>query len=1004
MPAPQKIIELVKDFKENKHEYTNPEVFDEENTKVKFLNPFFEELGWNVRNEGLSARFREVVFEDSIKVGSKTKSPDYSFRLGGERIFFVEAKKPNQDIATNKEHAFQVRRYGWSAKLPLCILTDFEEFAIYDTTIKPDKNQNASIGRIKYYKYTDYVDKWDEIYNIFSKDAVLSGKFDNYANNVKHDKKGTSEVDDEFLKEIEHWRLLLARNIALRNQDLSIEDLNYAVQLTIDRIIFLRIAEDRGIEPGNQLEKLLQKENIYTEFAKICKKADEKYNSGLFHFNPYDKEDFTTDTYTLDLTIDDAVFKEIFKNLYYPNSPYEFSLISTEILGKIYEQFLGQVIRLTPGHQAKVEEKPEVKKAGGVYYTPQYIVDYIVENTIGEKIKDKTPNQISKLKVIDPACGSGSFLIRAYQYLLDYHLDYYSNMKKPPKDVIYEDRKGLKHLTIREKKRILKNNIYGVDLDTLAVEVTKLSLLLKVLEDQNKDLLESQQKLFHERVLPNLSSNIKNGNSLIGSDILNQQEMSLEEVKEIKPFDWEEEYPDIFENGGFDIVIGNPPYIRMQLTGKETTDYCREKYLTPTQGNFDIYIVFVERAVELLNKDGNMGYILPHKFFTAQYGMPLRKYISEKQNLTKIIHFGDQQVFDNATTYTCLLFLNKQENKKFYYDRIKDLTKFKTKYTENENKYLNFDKVSSDEWIFVSGDEEKVFNKLYDIPTKLIDLCNISVGLQTSADKIYIIPLIEKQEKNTKIESKYLKQELILENNLLKPLLKGAEIKRYEQPKANNGLIFPYHITNEELIPLTRKELKQYPLTFDYLNSTKDKLLKRSNVDTKNWWLYPYPKNLLIMEKPKIIYQVLSQKGSFTLDEKGEYFYVGGGNAGGYAITTENNDINELKYLLGILNSNITTFFISKVASCFKGGYYSFGKHSFEHFPLPSTKLNNENLINLVNKMIQLNKELQNSNTPTERKLLQKQIELADQKINELVYQLYGLTEDEIRVVEETIG
>ena len=1004
MPAPQKIIELVKDFKENKHEYTNPEVFDEENTKVKFLNPFFEELGWNVRNEGLSARFREVVFEDSIKVGSKTKSPDYSFRLGGERIFFVEAKKPNQDIATNKEHAFQVRRYGWSAKLPLCILTDFEEFAIYDTTIKPDKNQNASIGRIKYYKYTDYVDKWDEIYNIFSKDAVLSGKFDNYANNVKHDKKGTSEVDDEFLKEIEHWRLLLARNIALRNQDLSIEDLNYAVQLTIDRIIFLRIAEDRGIEPGNQLEKLLQKENIYTEFAKICKKADEKYNSGLFHFNPYDKEDFTTDTYTLDLTIDDAVFKEIFKNLYYPNSPYEFSLISTEILGKIYEQFLGQVIRLTPGHQAKVEEKPEVKKAGGIYYTPQYIVDYIVENTIGEKIKDKTPNQISKLKVIDPACGSGSFLIRAYQYLLDYHLDYYSNMKKPPKDVIYEDRKGLKHLTIREKKRILKNNIYGVDLDTLAVEVTKLSLLLKVLEDQNKDLLESQQKLFHERVLPNLSSNIKNGNSLIGSDILNQQEMSLEEVKEIKPFDWEEEYPDIFENGGFDIVIGNPPYIRMQLTGKETTDYCREKYLTPTQGNFDIYIVFVERAVELLNKDGNMGYILPHKFFTAQYGMPLRKYISEKQNLTKIIHFGDQQVFDNATTYTCLLFLNKQENKKFYYDRIKDLTKFKTKYTENENKYLNFDKVSSDEWIFVSGDEEKVFNKLYDIPTKLIDLCNISVGLQTSADKIYIIPLIEKQEKNTKIESKYLKQELILENNLLKPLLKGAEIKRYEQPKANNGLIFPYHITNEELIPLTRKELKQYPLTFDYLNSTKDKLLKRSNVDTKNWWLYPYPKNLLIMEKPKIIYQVLSQKGSFTLDEKGEYFYVGGGNAGGYAITTENNDINELKYLLGILNSNITTFFISKVASCFKGGYYSFGKHSFEHFPLPSTKLNNENLINLVNKMIQLNKELQNSNTPTERKLLQKQIELADQKINELVYQLYGLTEDEIRVVEETIG
>ena len=587
MSAPQKIIDLVEDFKENKQEYLNPDVFDEENTKIKFLNPFFEELGWNVRNEGLSARFREVVFEDSIKVGSKTKAPDYSFRLGGQRIFFVEAKKPSRDIAKDKDHAFQVRRYGWSAGLPLCILTDFEELAVYDTTIKPSKNQSASIGRIKYYKYTEYIDKWDEIYNIFSKEAVLSGKFDNYANNVKQDKKGTSEVDDEFLKEIENWRLLLARNIALRNTQLNIDELNYAVQLIIDRIIFLRIAEDRKIERYGRLRKLLEKPDIYKNFTKICKEADAKYNSGLFHFDPYDKEDFTTDTYTLNLTIDDKIFKEIFKNLYYPDSPYEFSVISTEILGKVYEQFLGRVIRLTESHQAKVEEKPEVKKAGGVYYTPQYIVDYIVENTVGQKIKGLTPNQISKIKIIDPACGSGSFLIRAYQYLLDYHLDYYTKLEKRPKNVIYTAKDGIERLTINEKKRILKNNIYGVDIDTLAVEVTKLSLLLKVLEDQNKEVVEQQQKLFHERALPNLSSNIKNGNSLIANDILEEQELTEEEISKINPFDWEDEFPEIFPEAnkkkhsnetsqdndsdeakgtdGFDVIIGNPPYVRQEL-------------------------------------------------------------------------------------------------------------------------------------------------------------------------------------------------------------------------------------------------------------------------------------------------------------------------------------------------------------------------------------------------------------------------------------------------------
>lgn len=255
--VPQIIIDLVENFKENEHIYKSAN-YDEENTKVEFINPFFEALGWDVNNKNrASPRFKEVVFEDTIKIGGKAKAPDYSFRLGGQRIFFVEAKKPSVNIDTDKNPAYQIRRYGWSAKLPLCILTDFEELAVYETTTRPDKNQNASIGRIKYYKYTEYIEKWDEIYNIFSKDAVLSGKFDNYANNTKGLKKGTSEVDKEFLKEIDRWRELLARNIALRNPDITKDELNHAVQLTIDRIIFLRMAEDRGIEKYQQLKNLI---------------------------------------------------------------------------------------------------------------------------------------------------------------------------------------------------------------------------------------------------------------------------------------------------------------------------------------------------------------------------------------------------------------------------------------------------------------------------------------------------------------------------------------------------------------------------------------------------------------------------------------------------------------------------------------------------------------------------------------------------------------------------
>lgn len=978
MSAPKKIIDLVEDFEENKHEYTNPDVFDEENTKVKFLNPFFEELGWNVRNEGLSARFREVVFEDSIKVGKKTKAPDYSFRLGGERIFFVEAKKPSRDIANDKEHAFQVRRYGWSAKLSLCILTDFQELAIYDTTIKPDKSQSASIGRIKYYKYTDYVDKWDEIYNIFSKEAVLSGKFDSYANNVKHDKKGTSEIDDEFLKEIEQWRLLLARNIALRNSELSIEDLNYAVQLTIDRIIFLRIAEDRGMERYGQLEKLLQKENIYQEFGKICKKADEKYNSGLFHFNPYDKEDFTTDTYTLDLIIDDTVFREIFKNLYYPNSPYEFSLISTEILGKIYEQFLGKVIRLTPGHQAKVEDKPEVKKAGGVYYTPQYIVDYIVEHTLGEKIKGLTPNQVSKIKVIDPACGSGSFLIRAYQYILDYYLDYYSQLEKPPKDTIYVDKSGVTRLTINEKKRILKNNIYGVDLDTLAVEVTKLSLLLKVLEDQHKDQLEAQQKLFHERALPNLSSNIKNGNSLIGSDILEQQELSIDEIKEIKPFDWEDEYPEIFSEGGFDVVIGNPPYFNIQSLGMDSpySNYLKDNY-DVYMDKSDILFYFIEKSIKISKKD--IEFIISNAFLFANKGKKLRNYIVENASISNIINFENYKVF-NAGISTAIVKFEKNNltniaNVLVLPDKKYDEKQLiKKMHDKNEFFKVKFEKNSI--FPLLTESNKKINDKIDKNTESLGDLFLVSKGMETAANKVYGF-----KEYPAEFPSEYIKKRL-----------SGTNINKYYIKHKTGYLLYFEDIKNFKDLPISIK---------NYLKNNSQTLKNRHTVKNENrpWWKYSRAIHKEYYYLPKIFCSYRNTCNEFVCDKNNEY--IGLTNT---TVIFGTNDTINIDYLLCLLNSNLLTYRYRTIGKMT-------GSNSYEYFPNGVSKMpikiidekDQEIFISLANEMMKLKKDYQSCNTPTERRILQQQINVTDKKINELVYELYGLTDEEIRIIEHNL-
>ena len=532
--APKRIKELVEKYKLN---YTRYRDYNEEQIKQEFINPLFDALGWDIYNKNdIAPQYRDVIFEDSLRINKEVRAPDYCFQLPGKKMFFVEAKKPSVNIKEKKESAFQVRSYAWSAKLPLSILTDFEELAIYDTRVKPNKRDKAGIARLDYFTYDEYVDRWDDLYNIFSKEAVLKGSFDQYAEDNKK-KRGTEEVDEAFLSDLEEWRELLAKNIALRNPDTSIEELNYAVQHILDRIVFLRMCEDRRIEKYGKLRSLKDENSIYEKFCELCVEADDKYNSGLFHFKVQKGRDTIPDQITLGLKIDDGVFKTIFTKLYYPESPYIFNFISPEILGHTYEQFLGKVIRLTDGHRAKVEEKPEVKKAGGVYYTPQYIVDYIVDNTIGKLVKGKTPNKVSELKILDPACGSGSFLLGAFNYLLKWHLNYYTKRKDRDRliDKIYQFRPGEYRLTIREKKKILINNIYGVDIDPQAVEVTKLSLLLKVLEDESKDELEEQKTLFKERALPDLDSNIKCGNSLIGSEIFDED---IEDIEKINFFDW----------------------------------------------------------------------------------------------------------------------------------------------------------------------------------------------------------------------------------------------------------------------------------------------------------------------------------------------------------------------------------------------------------------------------------------------------------------------------------
>lgn len=677
MAAPKEILDLRERFDRNRETYRSGN-YNETQLRREFLDPFFKALGWDMDNTaGHAEAYKDVIHEDAIKVGGATKAPDYCFRIGGTRKFFVEAKKPSVNIADGIEPAYQLRRYAWSAKLPLSVLTDFDEFAVYDCRIKPDKGDKASTARILYLTERDYPARWEEIAAIFSKDAVLKGSFDQYADTARL-KKGTAGVDAAFLKEIETWREMLARNIALRNPRLSQRELNAAVTLTINRIIFLRICEDRGVETYGQLMALKNGSDIYERLIRIYYAADDKYNSGLFHFRAEKDRIASPDTLTLNLTIDDRTLKDIFGSLYYPDSPYEFSVLPADILGQVYEQFLGKIIHLTAGHRATVEDKPEVKKAGGVYYTPTYIVDYIVKNTVGKLLpssnsngdalpaksrKAVTPRQAAEIRILDPACGSGSFLLGAYQYLLDWHLGWYldndsAKWTKGKYPVLCQGPGGDWRLTTTERKRILLNNIYGVDIDPQAVEVTKLSLLLKVLEGENEQTLSNQLRLFRERALPDLGNNIKCGNSLISQDYFTGQLIpDTDELQRVNPFSWDCEFShvlnhrDVKENSGFDCVIGNPPY--GMVINDNWKIYFSRKFEAP-EGRLDTYELFIEQGIKLCRIHGLLGFIVPSPLLSNLYARKLRRWILNNCAIQDITNF-DMNVFADPTVHTCII-------------------------------------------------------------------------------------------------------------------------------------------------------------------------------------------------------------------------------------------------------------------------------------------------------------------------------------------------------------
>jgi hypothetical protein len=948
MTAPDTIRILVDRFGTNLDQLRSA-AYNETQIRREYLDPLFLALGWDVDNrQGFALPYREVIHEDSIVVAGGTKAPDYSFRVGGMRKFFVEAKKPSVNLKDDAHPAFQLRRYAWSANLPLSILTDFEEFAVYDCRNRPSKSDKASNSRISFFTFAEYIDKWEEIHAVFSKDAVLHGSFDTYAE-TKKGKKGTADVDDVFLEEIETWRSLLARNIALRNPKLSQTEINFAVQRTVDRIIFLRICEDRGIETYGRLQELLGSDRTYKRLVEHFRQADDKYNSGLFHFSQEKDRSESLDTFTLNLKIDDKVLKEIIGGLYYPESPYEFSVLPADILGSVYERFLGKVIRLTKGHQAKIEEKPEVRKAGGVYYTPKYIVDYIVKNTVGKLVDGSTPKEASSLRVLDPACGSGSFLIGAYQYLLDWHRDWYTAhepeklaaAKNPP---VYLAPGGEWKLTTAERKRILLNAIYGVDIDSQAVEVTKLSLLLKVLEGENEETINAQIKMFHERALPDLGSNIKCGNSLIGPDFFDGKLIvDAEERMRINAFDWKAEFKEIMDRGGFDAVIGNPPYGAMLDEGQK--GYVQSNYQS-YQYKFDTYIYFLEKGVGLMRRNGLLSFITPELWLKLDSGENLRRFLSTSTSIEKLLICGEG-VFVEAVVNTIVVLILKNEQ---------------TARIEIEQG-SSIRCLSSQDW--------RSTDKLA-IDYRLDDASRVLIGKTSS---VQILPL-----------------------SSFGDTIQGiTAYDKYQGQSADLIKRRGYHFDSKHDETCGRwlegRDIGRFILGW-----------------SGEWLSYgPWlaaPRDPRFFTGERLLFREIPGPGKrIQATIAWDVFYHG------HSITPcvlKAECRLSPKYVLGLVNSRFLSWVGGLLLSNFgKDVFPKLNPQDIKSLPIRTidfsdskSKSAHDSMVRMVETLLQLHKDLPKAKTDHERTAFQRQIDATDKQIDALVYELYGLTEEEIRIVE----
>ena len=895
-----------------------------EETIRAWINQMLAVFGWNVRNT--NHVLQEVQLETLERgalsgIGSTNTRPDYTLMNGRVRLFFLDAKKRIVNIREDKGVAFQIRSYGWSIGASYSVVTNMDELAIYDCTAMPRHSDNADFARLAYLKVEDYTDNFERLNSYLGYEEAI--------NNNKNERfVGKDSIDNNFSKTLSNVRLNLAQAIINgTHATINIADLNLWTQIILNRILFIRVCEARGLE----------KDGLLKDFARTDFWAQFKDSSYCAFYEHYDGPMFARINQIHNLNIDNDVFNELLSYLYYP-SPYCFDVIPLKSISDIYDLFLSYHLEYDECGILGNVLKSEFRKSNGAVTTPEFIVQNTINSTIPpEYLQSLTNEQILDLKILDPACGSGVFLVSIYDHLAT---QIERNIKEK-QDVLADqylyEKNGKKYLNLEGRKLIINKCLFGVDINQECVEVAKLSLSLKIIDGYEPNDFNNAG-LYGFQILYGVGVNIKCGNSLVEPDILERVSSiteNLEELAATNIFDYKTAFGDVFKTGGFDYVIGNPPYVEVKnynIALPCMSIYIKKRYSSSRNGKIDLAIPFIERGIELLNKHGSLGYIVQKRFFKTEYGKGIRKFLSSRGLLRTVYDYAETDLFEDRITYVAIVVCDKSTT-----------AEETIKYTNSiDGKCIDIAKeiITETPWAFENYQTNTLRVRLANELGTLGKVCNIKVGIQVLWDDAFHIR-VDHIDENYIYGSTAICENLQVERGACRVLLCNERFVPLSTRENTTYILFPYDVENGNVHPIQFSDYEsRYPFAGRYLR--ENRAVIERNVQTvpdrfpmldrdENWHLFTRANNHNAVYKKLCIPMTAQNPQAAVVMQEDAYC----DNANMFFVQIPEVTEDKLYAMAAVINSTPFAYFAKSIANPQQGGFYKFNKQFLDPVPFP---------------------------------------------------------------------